>query len=80
MRVTVRLFARLKEIAGAAELPREVDPGALGGLGIQVIAKIDEGRRLSRRSRGGESRERQRVAAGGAAADELDELPLRKAS
>ena len=28
MRITVRLFARLKEIAGASELPREVDPGA----------------------------------------------------
>ena len=28
MRVTVRLFARLREIAGAAELAREVAPGA----------------------------------------------------
>ena len=25
MRVTVRLFARLRDIAGAAELPRDVD-------------------------------------------------------
>jgi molybdopterin converting factor subunit 1 len=28
MRVTVRLFARLREIAGAAELARDVAPGA----------------------------------------------------
>jgi molybdopterin converting factor subunit 1 len=28
MRVTVRLFARLRDIAGAAELPREVAAGA----------------------------------------------------
>jgi len=28
MRVTVRLFARLREIAGASELDREVAPGA----------------------------------------------------
>ena len=28
MRVTVRLFARLREIAGAGELEREVSPGA----------------------------------------------------
>ena len=28
MRVTVRLFARLREITGSSELPREVDPGA----------------------------------------------------
>jgi len=28
MRVTVRLFARLRDIAGAAELARDVDAGA----------------------------------------------------
>jgi molybdopterin converting factor subunit 1 len=28
MRVTVRLFARLRDIAGTSELPREVAPGA----------------------------------------------------
>ncbi len=28
MRVTVRLFARLRDIAGSAELAREVTPGA----------------------------------------------------
>ena len=33
MRVTVRLFARLRDIAGASELPREVAAGAtIGGL------------------------------------------------
>lgn len=28
MVVTIRLFARLRELAGAAELPRDVSPGA----------------------------------------------------
>ena len=28
MRVTVRLFARLRDIAGSGELPREAAPGA----------------------------------------------------
>jgi molybdopterin converting factor subunit 1 len=31
MRVTVRLFARLRDIAGAAELVRDVAPGATAG-------------------------------------------------
>ena len=31
MRVTVRLFARLRDIAGASELAREVAPGATIG-------------------------------------------------
>jgi molybdopterin converting factor subunit 1 len=31
MRVTVRLFARLRDIAGAAELARDVTPGATIG-------------------------------------------------
>ncbi len=31
MRVTVRLFARLREIAGAETLVREVPPGATAG-------------------------------------------------
>ncbi|MEO8255948.1 MAG: MoaD/ThiS family protein [Acidobacteriota bacterium] len=31
MRVTVRLFARLRDITGAAELAREVGPGATIG-------------------------------------------------
>lgn len=32
MRVTVRLFARLKDVAGAAELVREAAPGATVGV------------------------------------------------
>jgi len=28
MRVTVRLFARLRDIAGSGEMPREIPPGA----------------------------------------------------
>ncbi len=31
MRVTVRLFARLRDVAGASELAREIDPGATVG-------------------------------------------------
>jgi len=31
MRVTVRLFARLRDIAGASELAREIAPGATIG-------------------------------------------------
>jgi len=31
MRVTVRLFARLRDIAGAAELAREIAPGSTIG-------------------------------------------------
>jgi molybdopterin converting factor subunit 1 len=31
MRVTVRLFARLRDIAGAAELARDIAPGATIG-------------------------------------------------
>ncbi len=38
MRVTVRLFARLKDIAGAAELGREVAPGAtIGTVWRQLV-------------------------------------------
>ena len=38
MRVTVRLFARLRDIAGAAELAREVDPGATIGSVWRLLA------------------------------------------
>jgi molybdopterin converting factor subunit 1 len=31
MRVTIRLFARLRDIAGAADLTRDVRPGATAG-------------------------------------------------
>ncbi len=31
MHVTVKLFARLRDIAGAAELTREIEPGATAG-------------------------------------------------
>ena len=34
MRVTVRLFARLRDIAGAPELTREVAAGATVGVGL----------------------------------------------
>ena len=40
MRVTVRLFARLRDIAGAAELARDIDPGAtIGSVWRQLAAE-----------------------------------------
>ena len=43
MRVTVRLFARLREITGSAEMPREVDPGAtLGTLWRDLASEFPE--------------------------------------
>ena len=38
MRVTVRLFARLRDIAGAAELARDIAPGATIGTVWQQLA------------------------------------------
>ena len=38
MRVTIRLFARLRDIAGASELHREVGPGATIGTVWKQIA------------------------------------------
>ena len=43
MRVTVRLFARLRDIAGAAELGREVPSGAtIGSLWRTLVAEFPE--------------------------------------
>ena len=43
MRVNVRLFARLRDIAGAAELTREVEPGAtIGVLWRQLTREFPE--------------------------------------
>ena len=39
MRVTVRLFARLRDIAGAAELVRDVAPGATIGSVWRELAR-----------------------------------------
>lgn len=39
MRVTVRLFARLRDIAGATELAREVAPGSTIGTIWQQLAR-----------------------------------------
>ena len=38
MRITVRLFARLRDIAGAAELTRDVSPGATIGTVWRQLA------------------------------------------
>ena len=41
MRVTVRLFARLRDIAGASELAREVAPGAtIGAVWRQLASEL----------------------------------------
>jgi molybdopterin converting factor subunit 1 len=43
MRVTVRLFARLRDIAGAAELTRDVAPGAtIGTLWRELASEYPE--------------------------------------
>ena len=43
MRVTVRLFARLRDIAGATELAREAPPGAtIRSLWAQLVAEHPE--------------------------------------
>jgi molybdopterin converting factor subunit 1 len=40
MRVTVRLFARLRDIIGAAEMARELEPGAtIGTVWRQLAAE-----------------------------------------
>ena len=43
MRVTIRLFARLRDIAGAPELTREVTPGAtIGSVWRQLVVEFPE--------------------------------------
>jgi molybdopterin converting factor subunit 1 len=43
VRVTVRLFARLRDIAGAAELRRDVGPGAtIGTVWRQLVQDFPE--------------------------------------
>jgi molybdopterin converting factor subunit 1 len=43
VRVTVRLFARLRDIAGAAELRREVSPGAtIGTVWRQLVGEFPD--------------------------------------
>ena len=43
MRVTVRLFARLRDITGATELARELPPGAtIGDLWRQLAGEFPE--------------------------------------
>ena len=43
MRVTVRLFARLRDLTGAAELVREVPPGStIGSVWRQLVGEFPE--------------------------------------
>ena len=39
MLVTIRLFARLRELAGMAELPRDVPPGATARSAWDALAR-----------------------------------------
>jgi molybdopterin converting factor subunit 1 len=49
MRVTVRLFARLRDIAGAPELARDVAPGAtIGSVWKQLVGDFPEFARYER--------------------------------
>lgn len=50
MRVTVRLFARLRDIAGAAEIARDIAPGATIGSVWQQLAGDYPGLRPYERS------------------------------
>ena len=43
MRVTVRLFARLRDVVGSSELTREVAPGATVGSVWQQLAREHPG-------------------------------------
>ena len=43
MRVTVRLFARLRDITGSAEMAREIAPGAtIGTLWRQLVSEFPD--------------------------------------
>ena len=43
MRVTVRLFARLRDIAGTAEMQRDVEPGAtIGAVWNELAGEFPE--------------------------------------
>ena len=49
MRVTVRLFARLRDIAGSGELAREVAPGStIGTVWQQLVCDFPELARYER--------------------------------
>ena len=49
MRVTVRLFARLRDIAGAAEIPRDVSAGAtIGTVWRQLVSEFPDLARYER--------------------------------
>jgi molybdopterin converting factor subunit 1 len=49
VRVTVRLFARLRDIAGEAELARELAPGAtIGSIWRELAAEFPELARYER--------------------------------
>ena len=49
MRVTVRLFARLRDIAGAAELSRDVGAGAtIGSVWRELVQEFPELARYER--------------------------------
>jgi molybdopterin converting factor subunit 1 len=50
MRVTVRLFARLRDIAGAAELAQEIEPGATIGTVWRQLAGLYPGLAVYERS------------------------------
>ena len=78
MRVTVRLFARLRDIAGAAELARDLAPGAtIGDVWRQLAGEFPElagyersissagQRRLRADGSGDRRRRRSRVSAAG---------------
>ena len=75
MRVTVRLFARLRDIAGSGEMTREAPAGAnVGVVWSSLVSEFPELSAYENRSRAGERRH-SRFSAVVAEGDEIAFLP-----
>jgi hypothetical protein len=60
------------------EQPREVHPGVPGGLRVEAVSQVHQGRGLADAGRRGEHREEGREAAARPRADQLDQLAARQ--
>jgi molybdopterin converting factor subunit 1 len=76
MRVTVRLFARLREIAGAGELTREVEaPATIAAVWRDLVAEMPELAAYSDTMSAARNLEHARMDAAVADGDEIAFLP-----
>lgn len=76
MRVTIRLFARLRDVVGAAELRREVEDGStLGDVWHALAAEFQELERYSASISGAVNEEYARMNARISDGDEVAFLP-----